>query len=65
MSEFVAGRDIFPEKVFLDLHGFILDNYSKTPEELVQALMAMDALSAVLHKQMEIPVVQIIVEDEE
>lgn len=64
MSE-VKANEIIREEVFGDIWAFLMDNYSNTDAELIEALLALDAASAILHKELGIPASVITVEDVE
>lgn len=64
MSEEVEATKVVDAEIFGDLWAYLMENYSDSPEKMIQATLALDVASALLHKELDLPVFEVKVEDE-
>lgn len=63
--EVTNAADVVNEDVFKDLLRYIIDNYTKTGEDLVEAYMALVVIQAILKDKLGMADMEIVLGEEE
>lgn len=59
------AADVVNEEVFKDIMSFIVENYTATTEELVEAYLAITVIQAILKKELGVAEMEVILGDDE
>ena len=59
------AADVVNEEVFKDIMSFIVENYTATTEELVEAYLAITVIHAILKKELGVADMEVILGDDE
>lgn len=59
------AADVVNEEVFKDIMSFIVENYTATTEDLVEAYLAITVIQAILKKELGVADMEVILGDDE
>lgn len=60
-----SAADVVNEEVFKDIMSFIVENYTATTEELVEAYLAITVIQAILKKELGVADMEVILGGDE